>query len=62
MADLHPLLIDKRVVERNLAKGAVDPERYEQYLADLPDRADNGQVVELEPPERAGEEGGAPPE
>jgi hypothetical protein len=49
MADLHPLLIDKRVVERNIAKGLVDRKQYDKYLADLPDQADNGEVVALEP-------------
>jgi hypothetical protein len=49
MADLHPLLIDKRVVERNIAKGLVDRKQYDKYLADLTDQADNGEVVALEP-------------
>jgi hypothetical protein len=51
MADLHPLLIDKRIVERNIAKGLVTRKDYDKHLADLPDRSNDGEWVEFEPPE-----------
>jgi hypothetical protein len=59
MADLHSLLIDKRVVERNIAKGLIDRKQYDKYLADLPDQADKGEVVALEPPPAQADDSGA---
>ncbi len=38
MATLGEKLVDKRIVERNMAKGLISKEQYEQYLADLADR------------------------
>lgn len=45
-------LIDKRVVERNIAKGLVDREQLKQHIDGLPDREANLVHVSLE--------GGAP--
>ena len=38
MATLGDKLVDKRIVERNMTKGLISKEQYEQYLADLADR------------------------
>ena len=38
MANVGNKLVDKRIVERNMAKGLISKEQYEQYLADLADR------------------------
>ena len=38
MANVGDKLVDKRIVERNMAKGLLSKEQYEQYLADLADR------------------------
>jgi hypothetical protein len=56
MAQFHPLHVDKRIVERNMAKGLVDRKDYAKYLAELPDRADNAEPVPFDPmrPEGAG--------
>ncbi len=45
-------LIDKRVIERNLRKGLVDPKELEKLHKQLPDRADN--VAEAESGEAEG--------
>jgi hypothetical protein len=34
-------LIDKRIVERNIAKGLVEPEAYKKQVEALPDRESN---------------------
>ena len=41
-------LIDKRVVERNIAKGLVDPAEYKKTVEALPDRESNCVHVSLE--------------
>jgi hypothetical protein len=41
-------LIDKRVVERNIAKGLVDPAEYKKVVEALPDRESNCVHVSLE--------------
>ncbi len=41
-------LIDKRVVERNIAKGLVDPELHKQQLEALPDTEPNAVSVSLD--------------
>ncbi|MGD8317750.1 MAG: hypothetical protein PVH76_08375 [Myxococcales bacterium] len=41
--------MDKRVLERNMAKGLISKEQYEQYLADLADREGSFERVEVEP-------------
>lgn len=38
-------LIDKRVVQRNVAKGIVDSAEYEKMLASLPDAQSNADYV-----------------
>lgn len=38
---LNPLLIDKRVMARNVAAGRLSQEEAESYLAQLPDNAGN---------------------
>ncbi len=45
--DITPrdMLMDRRVVERNIRKGLVTPEEYAQYLATLPDVGENAEEV-----------------
>ena len=38
MAALGDKILDKRIVERNMAKGLVSKEDYNQHLAALPDK------------------------
>ncbi len=49
MATLGDKLVDKRIVERNIAKGLISKEEYEQRLADLADREGSYDTVEIEP-------------
>ncbi len=39
------MLLDRRVVERNIRKGIVTREEYEAFLRQLGDTADNAEVV-----------------
>jgi len=39
------ILFDRRIVERNLRKGIVTREEYEQYLLALPDVSANAEVI-----------------
>ena len=41
-------MIDKRVVERNIAKGLVDPEELKRQIDSLPDRETNCVHVSLD--------------
>ena len=41
-------LIDKRVVDRNIAKGLVDPEELKRHIEALPDRESNCVHVSLD--------------
>lgn len=47
------MLLDKRVVERNIKKGLITREEYEKSLAELPDVADQAEEIRA----RLGEEG-----
>jgi hypothetical protein len=49
MATLGEKLVDKRIVERNLAKGLISKEEYEQHLAALADREGTYTRVEIDP-------------
>lgn len=49
MAALSDKLVDKRVLERNISKGLISKDQYEQYLADLADRAGSYERVEIDP-------------
>jgi len=49
MATLGDRLVDKRIVERNIAKGLISREQYEQYLAALADREGTYARVEIDP-------------
>ena len=49
MADLGEKLVDKRIVERNIAKGLISKEEYEQRLAGLADREGEYDMVEIDP-------------
>ena len=40
-------LIDKRVIDRNIVKGLVDQKEHAKLLAQLPDVADNAEVMDL---------------
>ena len=48
MATLEDKLVDKRIVERNIAKGLISKAQYEQHLADLADREDRCDRVEID--------------
>jgi len=49
MASLGDKLVDKRIVERNIDKGLISKEQYEQHLADLADREGAYDTVEIDP-------------
>ena len=49
MAALGDKVVDKRIVERNITKGLLTKERYDQHLAELPDREGTYDRVEVEP-------------
>ena len=49
MATLGDKLLDKRIVERNIAKGLVSKQAYEKSLADLADREGAYDRVEIDP-------------
>ena len=51
MAALGDKIVDKRIVERNITKGLVSKEEYEQHLTELPDREGSYDRVEVEPGE-----------
>ena len=48
MVTLGDKLVDKRIVERNLEKGLLTREQYEQYLAELADREASCERVEID--------------
>jgi hypothetical protein len=48
-------LVDKRIVERNIDKGLISKEQYEQYLVDLADREGEFDRVEIDPGESKGD-------
>ena len=49
MATLGDKLTDKRIVERNIAKGLISKKEYEKHLADLADREGAYDRVEIDP-------------
>ena len=49
MATLGDKLVDKRIVERNIAKGLISKQEYEKHLADLADREGGYDHVEIDP-------------
>ena len=49
MATLGDKLLDKRIVERNIAKGLISKAEYEKHLADLADREGAYDQVEIDP-------------
>jgi hypothetical protein len=51
MATLGDKLVDKRIVERNIAKGLISKQAYEKHLADLADREGDYVTVEIDPGE-----------
>jgi hypothetical protein len=55
MATLRDKLVDKRIVERNIAKGLLSKEQYEQHLADLADGEGLYDRVEIDPGDSADE-------
>ena len=48
MADVPESLVDRRVIERNIAKGLIEKKDYDKHLESLPDVAENAAEVELE--------------
>jgi hypothetical protein len=58
------LLIDKRIVRRNLERGRLDTSTYQRMLADLPDRSGNlwrPEAASAPEPVRAPAAAAAPP-
>jgi hypothetical protein len=51
MAALGDKLVDKRIIERNIAKGLISKEQFEQKLAELPDKEGDCERVEIDPGE-----------
>jgi hypothetical protein len=49
MATLGDKLVDKRIIERNIAKGLISKEQYEQHVAELPDKEGDCERVEIDP-------------
>ncbi|MDH3623968.1 MAG: hypothetical protein OEQ49_08835 [Myxococcales bacterium] len=49
MATLVDKLVDKRIIERNIAKGLISKEQYEQHVAELPDKEGDCERVEIDP-------------
>ncbi|MGB8330372.1 MAG: hypothetical protein WCE62_09615 [Polyangiales bacterium] len=49
MATLADKLVDQRIVERNITKGLISKEQYEQHLAELADREGTYARVEIDP-------------
>ena len=49
MATLGDKLVDQRIVERNIAKGLISKQEYEQHLASLADREGAYIRVEIDP-------------
>lgn len=46
--EYQDFLVDKRIVQRNVEKGLVDPKVLERMIAQLPDRADNVAVTQVD--------------
>ena len=51
MSPLGDKLVDKRIIERNIAKGLISKEQYEQHLAELADKEGAYERVEIDPGE-----------
>jgi len=49
MATLGNKLVDQRIVERNIEKGLISKEEYEQHLANLVDREGEYVRIEIDP-------------
>lgn len=47
MAELTDHLVDKRVQDRNMRRGALDKKDFEKHIQGLKDVADNAEVVQL---------------
>ena len=45
-ADINDEQLDIRVINRNLLQGTLDPKAHEEYLASLPDEADEAEETE----------------
>lgn len=62
MADYHPLVVDKRIIERNIQKGLISRKDFERHLSELPDCGENAELVSFEPPAAAADEEPGDPE
>jgi len=51
MAGLGDKLMDKRIIERNIEKGLISKQDFEQHLAQLADKEGECERVEIEPGE-----------
>jgi hypothetical protein len=48
MAALGDKVVDKRIVERNIAKGVLTKQQFDEHLSELPDREGSYERVEVE--------------
>jgi hypothetical protein len=55
MAALGDKTLDKRIIERNMAKGLVSKDEYDQHLASLPDKEGAYERIGVEPTESTDE-------
>ena len=62
MAELNDKIVDKRIVERNIKKGALTRADYDKHLEQLADAAGNAEKVSLLGDASAEGDEGAPPE
>ncbi len=58
MAALEDRLVDKRIVDRNIKKGLLRKEQYEDHLAKLPDRSNALELVGVQTEEQGPSYGG----
>ncbi len=59
MEALGDKLVDRRIIERNIEKGLISKEQFEQHLAELADKEGACERVEIDPSESTDE---PPPE
>lgn len=49
MATLGDKLVDKRIIDRNIEKGLISKEEYDQHVTDLPDKEGDCERVAIDP-------------
>lgn len=53
-------LVDKRIIDRNIAKGLLTKKDFAKHISDLTDMADNADYIDPEAPAAGEEEADAP--